>query len=58
MEEMGECDLMNFEFDNYAELRRFSADNPEQFWGNIAENLDWDVKWDSVVSDGEGSIPR
>jgi propionyl-CoA synthetase len=58
MEEMGECDLMNFEFDNYAELHRFSADNPEQFWGNIAENLDWDVKWDSVVSDGEGSIPR
>ncbi len=58
MEELSDWEPMIFEFDTYAELRRFSAENPEQFWGNIAENLDWDAKWDSVVADGEGPIPR
>lgn len=49
---------MKTEFDNFGELSRFSLEDPEQFWGEVAEKLDWDRKWDAVVGPGEGPIPR
>ncbi|GAB5486888.1 MAG: propionyl-CoA synthetase [Parasphingorhabdus sp.] len=45
-------------FDSYTQLSRFALDEPEQFWGDVAEKLDWDTKWETVVADGEGPIPR
>lgn len=32
----------------YEEMYRQSIDNPEQFWGEKAEALDWFKKWDTV----------
>lgn len=49
---------MNSKFDNYAELSRFAIEEPERFWADVAERLDWDTKWETVVTKGEGSIAR
>jgi len=35
-------------FDDYESLYKRSINNPEQFWSNIAKNLEWFKKWDSV----------
>eukprot|EP01013_Petalomonas_cantuscygni_P023286 TRINITY_DN44695_c0_g1_i1.p1 TRINITY_DN44695_c0_g1~~TRINITY_DN44695_c0_g1_i1.p1 ORF type:complete len:635 (-),score=53.22 TRINITY_DN44695_c0_g1_i1:1074-2978(-) len=49
---------MNPEFENYPELHRLSVEDAPEFWSNVAGNLDWDKKWDTVVADGDGPIPR
>jgi len=36
-------------FDEYKEAYQKSIDNPEQFWGEIAENFTWRKKWDKVL---------
>lgn len=36
-------------FDEYKEAYQKSIDNPEQFWGGIAENFTWRKKWDKVL---------
>jgi acetyl-CoA synthetase len=36
-------------FDEYKEAYQKSIDNPEQFWGKIAENFTWRKKWDKVL---------
>lgn len=33
----------------YVETYRKSVENPEQFWGEIAENFSWRKKWDKVL---------
>ncbi len=42
--------------DEYKKLYRRSIDDPEGFWGEMAEELDWFKKWDKVVEAdfGEG----
>jgi len=33
----------------YAAKHRSSIENPEEFWGQAAEGIDWDRRWDSVL---------
>ena len=35
-------------FEHYKELYTQSTENPEKFWGDVAENFRWRKKWDSV----------
>ncbi|WP_074204256.1 AMP-binding protein [Parasphingorhabdus marina] len=43
---------------NYASLSRHAFEQPERFWGGVAERLNWTRKWDQVVGEGQGPIPR
>ena len=36
-------------FEEYQEQYKLSVENPEQFWGEIAENFQWHKKWDQVL---------
>lgn len=36
-------------FEEYKEAYQKSIDNPEKFWGDIAENFTWRKKWDKVL---------
>jgi len=33
----------------YNKIYRKSIDDPEDFWGEMAEQLDWFKKWDKVL---------
>ncbi|MEI6947906.1 acetate--CoA ligase [Paraflavisolibacter sp. H34] len=35
--------------EQYQEVYRKSVDQPEEFWGEIAENFQWRKKWDKVL---------
>jgi len=35
--------------EEYKEIYQRSIDDPEKFWGEMAEQLDWVKKWDSVL---------
>jgi acetyl-CoA synthetase len=35
-------------FEHYKELYTQSTENPDKFWGDVAENFRWRKKWDSV----------
>jgi len=35
--------------DEYKEIYQRSVDDPEGFWGEVAEQLDWYKKWDKVL---------
>jgi len=37
-------------FEQYQEVYQQSVNEPEQFWGSIAENFVWKKKWDKVLS--------
>ncbi|WP_457290011.1 acetate--CoA ligase [Pedobacter sp. UYP24] len=36
--------------EEYKKTYRLSVENPEEFWGTIAENFFWRKKWDKVLS--------
>ena len=36
-------------FDEYLEHYKNSIDEPEKFWGSVAENFTWKKKWDKVL---------
>jgi acetyl-CoA synthetase len=36
-------------FDEYKEQYKLSVENPEQFWGDIAEHFSWKKKWNNVL---------
>jgi acetyl-CoA synthetase len=36
-------------FEDYLEQYKISIEQPEMFWGNIAENFTWKRKWDKVL---------
>ena len=36
-------------FDEYKKIYRNSIEDPENFWGELAEQLDWFKKWDKVL---------
>lgn len=35
-------------FEHYKELYKQSTDNPDEFWGKVAENFRWRKQWDKV----------
>lgn len=35
----------------YQDLYRRSLDNPDEFWAEAAEGIDWDRRWDRVLDD-------
>ncbi len=37
-------------FEEYKEAYKQSIQNPEQFWGDIADSFTWKKKWDNVLS--------
>lgn len=36
--------------ENYTQVYKAAAEQPEQFWAAIAENFSWQKKWDKVLS--------
>ncbi|MDP7008493.1 MAG: acetate--CoA ligase [Phycisphaerales bacterium] len=36
--------------DEYTSMHKRSIENPEEFWGSVADELDWFERWDTVVS--------
>jgi len=44
-------------FEDYKEVYQHSVEDPEGFWGEIAENLVWRKKWDQVL-DWDFTEPR
>jgi acetyl-CoA synthetase len=36
-------------FDDYLEQYKISIEQPEKFWGGVAENFTWKKKWDKVL---------
>jgi propionyl-CoA synthetase len=43
--------------EKYADLHRRSINDPEGFWGEAAEAIDWSKPWDRVLAP-EGEFPR
>ena len=44
--------------ERYNRLYRHSMDDPETFWGDAAEAIDWDRRWDRVIDDGATPAAR
>ena len=42
----------------YAETHRRSIENPEEFWAEAADGIDWDRKWDRILDDSNAPIYR
>jgi propionyl-CoA synthetase len=40
------------------EIHRRSIDNPTDFWGEAAEGIDWESRWDKVLDDSKAPIYR
>ncbi|MBT8082818.1 MAG: propionyl-CoA synthetase [Gammaproteobacteria bacterium] len=43
---------------DYATTHRTSIENPEEFWAQAAEGIDWETRWDSVLSEPSPGIFR
>jgi propionyl-CoA synthetase len=42
----------------YLEIHRRSIENPTDFWGEAAEGIDWERRWDKVLDDSNAPIYR
>jgi propionyl-CoA synthetase len=42
----------------YMEIHRRSIENPSEFWGEAAEGIDWESRWDKVLDDSKAPIYR
>jgi propionyl-CoA synthetase len=42
----------------YLDIHRRSIENPSDFWGEAAEGIDWDSRWDKVLDDSSAPIYR
>ncbi len=42
----------------FDEIYNYASENPEAFWGEIAENVHWYKKWDKVLDDSEAPFYR
>ncbi len=42
----------------YADIHRRSIENPSDFWGEAAEGIDWERRWDKVLDDSNAPIYR
>lgn len=43
-------DLRIRTFEDYQKAYKYSVEQPEEFWGSIAENFVWKKKWDRVLN--------
>jgi propionyl-CoA synthetase len=43
---------------NYANLYQYSMDDPQAFWGKVAQELHWDKPWDRVLDENTKPSPR
>ncbi len=43
---------------NYLDIHRRSIENPSDFWGEAAEGIDWEKRWDKVLDDSRAPIYR
>ena len=43
---------------NYLDIHRRSIENPSDFWGEAAEGIDWQTRWDKVLDDSKAPIYR
>ncbi|MCU7916499.1 MAG: propionyl-CoA synthetase [Candidatus Thiodiazotropha sp. (ex Gloverina cf. vestifex)] len=43
---------------SYAEIYQHSLENPEDFWGGVAQGLHWDKPWDKVLDNDAKPSPR
>ncbi len=43
---------------DYASAHRASIDHPEEFWAQAAEGIDWEKRWDHVLSEPSPQIYR
>jgi propionyl-CoA synthetase len=43
---------------NYLDIHRRSIENPSDFWGEAAEGIDWQKRWDKVLDDSKAPIYR
>ncbi len=41
-----------------AEIRRRSLEDPEGFWGEVADEIDWIQRWDRVLDDSKPPFYR
>ncbi|MET0045331.1 MAG: AMP-binding protein, partial [Candidatus Thiodiazotropha sp. 6PLUC3] len=42
----------------YAEIYKHSLDDPQAFWGDVAQGLHWDKPWDKVLDESAQPSPR
>jgi propionyl-CoA synthetase len=42
----------------YLDLHRRSIESPNEFWGEAAEGIDWEGRWDKVLDDSNAPIYR
>ncbi|RDD61776.1 propionyl-CoA synthetase [Ferruginivarius sediminum] len=42
----------------YDEIHRRSLEDPEGFWGEAAEKIDWETRWDKVLDDSNAPYYR
>ena len=42
----------------YMEIHRRSIENPTEFWGEAAEGIDWESRWDKVLDDSNAPLYR
>ncbi len=42
----------------YEEVYRRSLEDPQGFWGEAAESIAWDARWDKVLDDGDAPFYR
>ena len=42
----------------YMEIHRRSIENPTDFWGEAAEGIDWESRWDKVLDDSNAPLYR
>ena len=42
----------------YLDIHRRSIENPSDFWGEAAEGIDWEKRWDKVLDDSKAPIYR
>ena len=42
----------------FDEIYNYASENPEAFWGEIAENVHWYKKWDKVLDDSDAPFYR
>ncbi len=45
-------------FEEYKRIYQYSVENPETFWGEIAENFHWRKKWNKVLNDWNFTEPN
>lgn len=43
---------------DHESVHRRSLEDPESFWADIAEEIDWQEKWDRVLDDSEAPFYR